>query len=61
MDPSAAVTAMAFAAAAAATDAAAEAPAAATETDVAPAEMPHHKVRGALLDYVVAGKLPSLD
>ena len=60
MDPPAAVTAMAFAAAAAATGAAAVAPAA-TETDVAPAEMLHRKVRDALLDYVFAGKLPSLD
>ena len=61
VDPPTAVTAMAFAAAAAATGAAAVAPAVATETDVAPAEMLHRKVRDALLDYVFAGKLPSLD
>ena len=60
MDPPATVTAMAFAAAAAATGAAAVAPAA-TETDVAPAEMLHRKVRDALLDYDFAGKLPFLD
>ena len=61
MDPPAAVTAMAFAAATAATGAAAEAPAAETVTGVASAEMLHRKVRGALLDYICAGKLPSWD